>query len=204
MVTYNKEGIAKKGDRLLYSGGPRDRQRKLAEQDSLALMKKELGDITTVMSTKDVGYSKEQVENIINKSLTEVSVDLEKKYLEKINLLEKEIILKDTTISNLTDTVTKLNTKLDAKDSMLLELTNKISEISSRPSNITYTSSRDESVTEDPSRPAIDKIFIDPTTKGDEDKYESHVTSIETKSDKPVVSDTVSKLRQIMGNKIPK
>lgn len=204
MVTYNKEGVAQKDGRLLFSGGPRDRQRKLAEQEAAAIIKKELSGITTDMTAKSVGYSKEQVENLVNKTVEEVSIDLEKKYLEKINNLEKELSHKDAVIIDLNNTINKLNDKIDVRDATLLDLTAKITELSNRPTHVLHSNSTEDLVVEDSSRPSIDKIFIDPTANGGEDKYESHVTSTETKSNKPIVSNSIDKLKQIMGNKIPK
>lgn len=202
MVKYNKNGTATKGDRLLHSGGPRDRQRKLAEQESirdLQNLKKELSDLTTNMGAKDVGYSKEQVRTLVNDSIEEVSVDLETKYIKELKELRASVASKDVIISNLTDTITKLEDKLDKRDDTIMELTSKVSAMASRG----YVAQPTEDV-EDPSRPSIDKIFIDPTEKGAEDKYESHVTVKEEQSEKTNVTSEVDKLKALMGNKLPK
>lgn len=203
MVTYNKNGTVTKGNRKLYSGGPRDRQVKLASANQFKdwrHLKEELGDITTTMKTSDVGYSKEQVNNLINDSINDVSATLETKYIHQINSLEKELNSKDSVIENLTTTITKLESTLEKREEIIIELTDKVSQISSRP---TYITQVPEEV-EDPDRPSIDKVFIDPTVKGAEDNYESHVKTVEEASTKGSVTNDVDKLKSLMGNKLPK
>lgn len=202
MVKYNKNGTVTKGNRKLHSGGPRDRQVKLAEQHSiqdLKNLKKELAEMTTSMGARDVGYSKEQVQSLVNDSLEEISIDLESKYVGEISELKMSVASKDTIIATLTDTVTKLEDKLDKRDETILELTNKVTNITNRG----FIAQPTEDI-EDPARPSIDKVFIDPTEKGAEDKYESHVTLKEEESSKDSVSSNVDKLKALMGNKLPK
>lgn len=203
MVTYNKNGTVTKGNRKLYSGGPRDRQRKLASVNQFKdwrQLKDELGDITTTMKTSDVGYSREQVDNLINDSISEVSITLERKYIHQIDSLEKEIKSKETVIETLSNTITKLESTLAKRDEVIVDMTDKVSKISNRP---TYVTQVPEEV-EDPERPSIDNVFIDPTVKGSEDNYESHVKNKEEVSQKGSVTSSVDKLKSLMGTKLPK
>lgn len=202
MVKYNKNGTATKGKRLLHSGGPRDRQRKLAEQDrlrDLEHLQDELKGMTPTMSSNGAGYSKDQVHEMINESISEVSVELEKKYVEQIEHLNNELKSKDIVISQLTSTVTKLEDTLDKRDNMIMELTNKVTAIGSRG----YVAQPTEEI-EDSARPSMDKVFIDPSAKGAEKKFESHMKAREEKSTKSSVSSSVDKLKSLMGTKLPK
>ncbi len=202
MVTYNKKGVAKKGERILSSGGPRDRQRKLASQNNmkdLLTMKEDLFGITTDMTTKDVGYSKDQVKQLVNDSLEELSIDLETKYITEINDLKKELVIKSELIDEFKRTVIKLEDKLDTRDVTILELSTKLASI---PRTVIYSDGVEEQ--SDPDRPSIDKVFIDPTEKGSEDRYETHIKVVEEVSSKPNVTSDVNKLKELMGNKLPK
>lgn len=202
MVTYNKKGIAKKGERILSSGGPRDRQRKLAAQNNmndLLTMKEDLLGFTTDMATKDVGYSKDQVKQLVNDSLEELSIDLETKYVTEIEALKKELTIKNEIIDDLKLTVVKLEDKLDARDATILKLSTKVASISR---TVIYADGVEEA--SDPDRPSIDKVFIDPTVKGSEDRYETHIKIVEEVSSKPSVESDVNKLKKLMGNKLPK
>lgn len=202
MVTYNKQGIARKGDRILHSGGPRDRQRKLAQQDELEKIKKELSQYTTDMSTRDVGYSKQQVQALVNNSLEEISIDLESRYTGQIETLTRELESKDVVISKLTDNITKLEEKLDKKDAVILELTNKVTSISGR----TYIQQPMDGESEEQisDRPSIDKVFIDPSKKGGESKYNTDHVVAKEETTKGDVSSSIDKLKAIMGTKLPK
>lgn len=195
MVTYNKQGVAKKGDRILSSGGPRDRQRKLAMQDNI----KYLAGITTNMAAKDVGYSKEQLQQIINESLEDISIDLENKYIKELSDLKKDLIKKEETIENLNNNITKLEDKLDKRDSTILELSKNLT---TAPRTIVYTD--EVSSSKEQARPAIDQVFIDPSVKGSENKYESHIKTKEELSTKSRVKSDVDKLKALMGSKLPK
>lgn len=202
MVKYNKNGTVTKGNRQLSTGGPRDRQRALAAQDSmkeLQSLKKELQDLTSNVSTSETGYSKKEVQALVNDSIEEVSIDLESKYLKEIKELKASVASKDGIISDLTGNITKLEDKLDKKDDTILELTNKVTSISTRG----YAVQPTEEIG-DPDRPGIEKVFIDPTKKGAEDKYESHVKMAEKESSKGNVSSSVNKLKALIGSKLPK
>lgn len=202
MVTYNKNGTVTKGSRVLHSGGPRDRQVKLAVKSNiqdLQNLKEELVQLTTNNQSKETNYSKEQIQTLVNDSIEEVSIDLEKKYLQELGELRTSIISKDELIAKLTGTIGKLEDKLDVRDSTILELTTKVTSMASKGFIV-----QPAEAFGDPKRPSIEQIFIDPTKKGAEDKYESHVTMEEEQSTKGNVNKSVDKLKALMGNKIPK
>jgi len=99
MVEYNKEGPIKKGGRLLFSGGPRDKQLKLSSKVS-----------TT------------PIDNSFLKSL-------EDSYKDKIETLEKLLKEKDERIEQLYDDIDKLNEIIEQKDKAIVDITKNISNI---------------------------------------------------------------------------
>lgn len=206
MVTYKKNGASKKNTKkMLYSGGPRDRQAKLAENErnkDIESLRKDLDSITTNMSASSVGYSKEKIESMVNDAIEETTIELERKYVNEINSLKEDLDSKNKSIEELNATITKLNDKLDKKDDTILDLTNKISNIPNKlsVSNQNNLDAEEENVPE-PERPSIDKVFIDPSQKGSEDRYESHVINKEEESTKPSVTESLTRLKDIVGNK---
>lgn len=199
MVAYNKN---KKGDRVLYSGGPRDHQRRLRDLDSRLKIPDNL---QRAVSSPDSGYSKEDIEQLINKTLEDVSLDLESRYKQQIEEYKSTISGLEKTIKDKDDQINKLSDKLDVKDNFILNLSNKIADLSSNPARIIYKDvhNSDEDVSEDKDdRPDIDRVFIDPTIKGSEDKLKSHVINNEVTS-KNNVQDSVGRLKDLVG-KLPK
>lgn len=205
MIRYNKKGEVVKSGRMLYSGGPRDRQVKLAEQNTLNSFKHLREDLhisNDVKSQEIVTYSEQQLQDIVNKSVEDISIELEKKYLVELEANHKLIDLKDAEITKLMKTISVLENKLDKRDNIILELTTKVSNmLNNGNKQIDACVSTDDDKT---TRPSMDKIFIDPTIKGVEDKYESHVVVDEEQSKKDNVANSVNKLKALMGGKSPK
>jgi chromosome segregation ATPase len=99
MVEYNKEGPIKKGGRLLFSGGPRDKQLKLSNK----------------VSTPPIDSS--------------FLKSLEDSYKDKIESLEKLIKEKEERIEELYDDIDKLNEIISQKDKAIVEITKNIGNI---------------------------------------------------------------------------
>jgi len=209
MIAYNKV-YEKKDGRKLVATGPRSNQTRQKQQEEVPVvvgtsvieaLKDELKSITSTITNRSNsdGYTKDQVDEMVNTAIEEVSVELEKKYIFEINTLKQS--LKDSTIriSELTAVNTGLQERVDKKDDVILELTNKLSNSPSvivATENMSYTP-------EDSDRPAIDNIVIDPTERGAGDKMESHLTVKEVKSQKPKLSSNIGKLKELMGG-LPK
>ncbi len=206
MIAYNKV-YEKKDGRKLVATGPRNSQTRQKRQEveapavidttAIDALKDELKSITSTITNRSSteGYTKDQVDEMVNTAIEEVSIDLEKKYVFEIDTLKQSLADSIERVKELTTTNTNLQERVDKKDDVILELTAKLS---STPSVIMATD--DMSYTpEDSSRPSIDKIVIDPTKKGAEDNIESHLTVKEVKSQKPKLSSNVNKLKELMG-----
>jgi len=203
MVIYNKV-FEKKDGRKLVATGPRSNQTRQKQAqidapatiDTLAIeeLKKELKNITSKITDRPnvEGYSKDQVNEMINTAIEEVSVELENKYLLEIATLKQSVLDGKDSIKTLTENNYNLQERVDKKDNVILELTAKLS------NNYLVT----QSTPEDSNRPSITNTIIDPAEKGAEDKMESHVKIKEIKS----TSDTganLNKLKNLMV-KLPK
>jgi uncharacterized coiled-coil DUF342 family protein len=109
MVEYNKEGPIKKGGRLLFSGGPRDKQLKLSNK----------------VSTPPIDSS--------------FLKSLEDSYKDKIETLEKLVKEKDERIEELYDDIDKLNEIISQKDKAIVEITKNIGNIKFSPAEEKYS-----------------------------------------------------------------
>ena len=138
MIAYNKV-YEKKDGRKLVATGPRSNQirQKLQQEeapvavDTLAIeeLKNELKNITSKILDKPSanGYTKEQVDKMVNTAIEEVSIDLEKKYVFEIDTLKKSLAISTDKVKELTVTNLGLQERVDKKDDVILELTTKLS-----------------------------------------------------------------------------
>lgn len=190
MVEYNKdirkESIRK---RRILSGGPGDHQRRLDNKEVVA---------SVIVPTNYEGYTKEQIDDLLNKVLAEDSLALEKKYIEKIDSLKILVIEKKEEAIKNNEMILELNLKLDKKDILISELTHKI--INSTGAVTTVV--QENKPVEDTERPSMDDVFIDPSKKGAEDRMEAHVTSKKLYGNKNTEKD-INKLKSLIG-KLPK
>lgn len=210
MIAYNKV-YEKKDGRKLVATGPRSNQTRQKQQQeeipvavdtsAIEALKDELKNITSTITNRSSaeGYTKDQVDELVNTAIEEVSVDLEKKYIFEIDTLKQSLNNSTERVQELTAANKSLQERVDKKDDVILELTTKLG---NTPSVIMATD--DMSYTpEDPGRPSIDNIIIDPTEKGAGDRMESHLTVKEVKSQKPKLSSNVDRLKELMGG-LPK
>lgn len=186
MVTYDKNKVIKKG-RFLHSRGPRDHQRRLENNTNNIIP----SDFST--------YTKEQIDDILNKVLEESSLELEKKYIVEINSLKEIILDKKNELINSNKMISELNQKLDKKDLLIADLTNKIVK------GAVMVASKDHTQSEQvDDRPSMEQVFIDPTKKGAENDFKSHIVTKEEVSTKQPIAFNINKLKALMGNKLPK
>jgi len=214
MVIYNKEYIKQDG-RKLVANGPRDHQRRAATyQQEIMMLKEQLLVVQSQpqpqlssSNTSVHSMTQEQIDDIVNRTAEDVYIEVENKYSEKVLNLQNDNVSKQKDIDALREEIKRLNSKLDAKDDMIINLTTKISEISSRP--VTVVSSGVIGNPEIPKgtisfRPTMDKVYIDPSKKGAEDEMTSHVKIKEVKSEGgDNLGSSVNKLKNLMG-KLPK
>ncbi len=197
MVEYNKTYNQRR--KKIIANGPRSAQfkRKQAQRlpsptsiTEINSLREDIKKLTSNIPLTKEGYTKDKVDEMVNSAIEEVSIDLEKKYVLEIKeLKEKELELKEV--------IDKLNIKLDKRDDVIIDLTTKLS---NRP--ITNAQVEVQDVSEE-ARPSIDNIFIDPTHKGEEDKFKSYVTNKKVIDSRPEVKANVDKLKKLMG-KLPK
>ena len=190
MVEYNKV-YKKKDGRLLVASGPRASQNRQKQQGinppvmnvpEIDSLRRDIKKLTSAIPTNVSGYTKDQVDTMINTAIEDASVDLERKYIFEITELK-------TDNAKLNSVVDKLNIKLDKKDDIILELTT-----NSRPINMEFTDPDSDVVSD---RPSMENIFIDPTKKSEE-VLESHITNKETESNTSKVKSSVDKLKKLM------
>jgi len=192
MVEYNKV-YKKKDGRILVASGPRASQNRHKQQkinpptmniSELDSLRKDIKKLTSAIPVNTSGYTKEQVDGMINTAIEDVSIDLERKYIFEITELKTEN-------NKLNSTIDKLNNKLDKKDDIILKLTT---------TNNRAISFEDVDL-DSPlinNRPSMENIFIDPTKKGEEKDFESHIINKETESDTSKVKSNVDKLKKLM------
>ena len=191
MVEYNK--IYKKKDgRLLVASGPRASQNRQKQQKiappvmnspEIESLREDIKKLTSTIPTNVSGYTKDQVDTMVNTAIEDVSIDLERKYVFEIT----ELKTKNNKLNSIVD---KLNDKLDKKDDIILELT-------TNNRSVSFDSVDSDSTFVD-HRPSMDNIFIDPTKKGEEAEFEAHITNKETESDTSKVKSNVDKLKKLM------
>lgn len=198
-MIYNKEET--KGGRILKASGPRNMQTRAVAADTSEDIKELKAEITKLASSKDItagGYNQQQVDDMLNEAIEEVSVDLEKKYVKELKELKDKLLHAGDIIQDLTNTLDKRVESLDAKDKVILDLTTKITEISSRP--VTVVQGTQEATESKSNRPSIDSVYIDPTEKGKTEKMKSHVKIKEIKDTTGTnTANSINKLKSLMG-----
>lgn len=190
MVEYNK--IYKKRDgRVLVASGPREAQKR---QQAAAVSPNELESIREELDNLRANFSntcRSESQSVeLDWAIEEITLEIEHRYVRRISELE-------STLKDREKYILKLEERIDKQDELISKLTNSIGAIP------VSTGVTPIIVNDDIKRPNIDKIFIDPTSKGDEDKLESHVKTKEVKSEKPNMSANLNKLKDLMGSKLP-
>lgn len=139
-------------------------------------------------------FSQNEVDELINKAVTEISLELESKYVQDSIELTRVLNEKSTMVLALEEEVQRLNGKIDAKDSIIIELTKQVNNILN--SNFTFSGSTTINSTTD-----MDIIFIDPSVSGAENNMQNHIIVEEIKGENTNIKDNVSKLKSILGKK---
>lgn len=191
MVEYKK--IYKKRDgRVLIANGPREAQKRQqgitqTSTDELENLKEEIHMLRANLD--NVPRTSDDMATKIDEVIEEVSFELEQRYIDRISTLE-------STLEDREKYIIKLEGRIEKQDNLIQKLTNNIGTIPAQVGTAPVP------VEEYPARPNIDTIFIDPTTKGAEDRLESYVKAREVKSEKPNMSANLNKLKDLMGSKL--
>lgn len=194
-MTIDYKKVYKKRDgRTLVASGPRNAQVRQndvvrTEVDELSKLRKDIEELASNIPSNTSSDGAMAMK--IDEAIEEISAELEQRYVDKISTLE-------SLLEEKIEQIKKLEEKVDNKDRLIETLTNKIS-----AAPVIQSGAATDSTVES-SRPSIDNVFIDPTSKGSEDRLESHVKVTKVDSTKPAVSDNINKLRSLMGNKLPK
>lgn len=212
-MRYNKEHIKKDGRHLL-RGGPRDIQRRQAmaelqgDQSVIVdLLKQEIADLKRELSNrpkgKGGGFTAEEVDMEIHKAVEsavkELTTEFEKekdKLQHDINNFKQivEAVQKEKS-RNLIE-VEKLNAKIETQQALLAEKDARIEELKQMRTSVPVAYQQKE----DPDRPKMEEVFVDPLEKDAGEGMEAHINVSDiTIDEKENMEDKVNKLRNIMG-----
>lgn len=192
-MKYFKE-VEKTDGRVLRTGGPRDlqKQQKLDSESSFLIerLRKEIDGMKTqpVMQTavSEGLFTPEQVDEEIRKAVKDALNESKEGYGKKAKKIAKELIEAEAQIKELKD---KKNSEIKA---LLEEQNRKIEELS----RLRLT---DKGEYEDPERPKIEEVFIDPL---EDDAGERLIPHIEIEdvstAEKEKMQDKVDKLKELM------
>ena len=225
---YNKEHIKKNG-RKLRTGGPRDLQRRQAQQsdvyeDLIEDLRKEISNLKKELQddpVKKAGmFTAEQVDADINRVVNETIKELTTKHKDglerketaflelslKTKLKYNKIILeKETECKKLVAAKEKLLTDLRDQNKSLVEKLCEIKE-SGDPEIANKLTTLLLGITEKAStiesdRPQMETVFIDPLEDDAGEGLEAHIDVEEVSIEqKENIQDKVSKLKNLLGN----
>jgi DNA repair exonuclease SbcCD ATPase subunit len=119
----------------------------------------------------------------------------------KANLVDENTMLKDQLkkVKEELDQAAELKTKLAILEQQLADKDEMINLLKSRPAILNTT----EVENRDPKRPQMEQVFVDPLEKDSGDGLKSTIRIEEIKSEGEV-DDKVKKLKDLLGNKLPK
>ena len=211
-IDYPKQQIKAK-DRRIVTSGPRDRQMKQQAMYSaeatakIDALQRKIEDLAFKASTKEGGYSAEEVNEAVIKAVNEeVSKlkdkhDFEKEKLQnKITQLEERIELStkahEQEINNLKDIIktkddliSQIKELSDISDNKLTSL---LKETTEKIGNMVYNQGDSQPIEED--RPQMEAVFVDPIEK--ESKTENHFELDKVhKDEKDKVNNKLGKLK---------
>jgi len=206
-INYNKEIIKSDGRRLV-TGGPRDQQRRLKEvknQESLiAALRDEIKNLKqtepepTIVSLIDKDlFTGEQMDEAIRKSVLEALSSKKIEFDKQLSKINKS--LESEKVKNI-----KLTAEIESLERMIKEKEGSLNLERERNTQlITQLSAKEEVFYEDPDRPNMEAVFIDPLEKDSGDHLTAHIDSkkIEAKEKNRIYSN-VDKLRGLVG-KLP-
>jgi hypothetical protein len=183
-LTYNKEFVSKSS--RLSASGPRDRQLKQSslttgsgiDIELISDLKSQISSLQSQLrSVATSGYTDDQVNDLIYKSVKEQTASLSDKVL------------------HLETVIASLNEVISAKESTILALKSLID------SNKLTTVISDSHVVVD-SRPVINTVYVDPIdSDSDQDMVSFIAVDSQVGETSDTVSDKVNKLKNLLGNK---
>lgn len=192
-LTYNKDYTPR--NKRVTTSGPRDRQIKQSRDNNpistldgelVETLKSQIALLQEQLSKKITGYTDDQVNNILAKTIK----DETKKLNEEIASLKEIIKNKDELISTLKNQSADYN-KLTT---LLAETTRKLNSGVVVPENVEVG----------PDRPTMEEVFVDPSTPAD-GELESHIgVDVVPGSEKKHMEDKANKLKNLLGGKLPK
>lgn len=184
-IEYNK-----KKDRNLFGGGPRDLQRRQQREQMAPAVVSSPEFYETII--KDL---KDQLKQVTDELLKRgSSFDPLKKYTAEE--FDEELIKQVTiAVENKEKELVAMKAQVIAKDELIAAKDETISSLRLRGPGVS------EEVVEDPDRPSMETVFIDPTEKNDGSNMQSHIT-VESKEDTKI-GDKVNKLKSLIGG-LPK
>ena len=184
-MRYDKNKVVKRDGRQLFSGGPRDQQRRMVEDEFkdimsdqsevIGMLQREINDLKTELSNQPKSrgeYTAEDLDEEINRELTKVIKEMDNKYQNEVSNLKRE---------------------LAAKEDLLKEKDARIAELKQIPRTIV-----DPIVEEKSERPKFEEVFIDPLEKNAGSQLESHI-KVREDSNKSDMSNKSDKLKKLFG-----
>lgn len=182
-LTYNKEFVSK--DRRLSTSGPRDRQLKQTlvsnntlDSDIINALRSQIADLQSKLSVDRVGYTDDQVNDLIYKAVKEQTTVL----LEKINTLEMLVSSLRDVISAKDDALSAMKSHIDSN-----KLTTVLSDIDSVAVG----------------RPVMDSVYVDPLETNSDSGMTSFIDVDSQAGDaNSLVNNKVNKLKNLLGNKL--
>ena len=184
-MRYDKNKVVKRDGRQLFSGGPRDQQRRMVEDEFkdimsdqsevIGMLQREINDLKTELSNQPKSrgeYTAEDLDEEINRELTKVIKEMDNKYQNEVSNLKRE---------------------LAAKEDLLKEKDARIAELKQMPRTIV-----DPIVEEKYERPKFEEVFIDPLEKNAGSQLESHI-KVREDSNKSDMSNKSDKLKKLFG-----
>lgn len=145
---------------------------------------------------KDVSVKEKEVFDV---NLSNTKKELEEKYNNKISSLEDRLKL---TEDKLEEKENKLESLAEEKDNIIKKM---FEDYTKKLEVLTEAVSLEKTGVDDPNRPGMEDVFIDPLEKDSGDGFESHISYKDTKTGKKEKIDKkVNKLKDLMGGGLPK
>jgi len=208
-MDYNKDLGPKKEKKIIGGSGPRDLQRRQQSgTGDLKALQTQIESLMNELAQRPAApaagqgvtyYTAEEFDEELIKQVSSIIKDPEGAYTKEINILEEKIRkLEIEKIEHLKE-LESLNHQLKMKEELLASKDETIESLKSRP--LITSVAGEVVVEEDPERPKMETVFIDPSSKEDGKNMKSYIT-LESKEDDNI-GDKVNKLKSLMGG-LPK
>lgn len=215
MLDYKKSDIKK--DRRITTSGPRDvqiRNSRINEPGVLELKEyiKELRDELSELKNRpelpmvDSGlpvsntkiYSSEEFDSELVKHITKAVEETKAYYTDKLSKLESE----SKELYELRNRLLELELTIKHKDELIKTKDDMIESLKNLKTSIVVNNQSDNDMLFS-DRPTLETVYVDPTSKYDEDKLVANISIKEELEARDKVNEKLSKLKNIMGG-LPK